>query len=99
MKYTIPLLPVPSQVVSTTIRQQNIILSVYLRNGWLFSNVNINGSDVALGTLVHDRVPIIKKTYLPILGNVSIVDQNGTDDPVYTGLGSRFVATFDDGLV
>ena len=98
MKYTIPLLPVPSQVVSTTIKQQNIVLSLYLRNGWMFADVSINGIDVSHGTIIRNGVPLISQTYRQITGNISIVDQQGIDDPVYTGLGSRFLAIFDDGL-
>jgi hypothetical protein len=37
---------------------------------------------------------MVRETYLGFIGDLSFTDTQGTSDPVYTGLGSRFVLLY-----
>ena len=91
---TVPLQPVPSQTLQTVLNGQNVAISVYQRTTGLYVDTSVNGALVSSAVIARDQVPLVPTAYLGFAGNLLFTDTLGTDDPTYTGLGSRFVLLF-----
>lgn len=95
MPQVIPIQPVPSQIVLVVLGGQNCQINIYLRNESLYVDLNSNGVDMCIGCIALDSVPLDAcNSYDGFQGNIYIVDTQGNDDPVYTGLGSRWVLVY-----
>lgn len=87
----IPISAVPAQVVNVTLSNQSVTLTIRQQRTGLFLTAAVNGVIVRAGVLCHDRVALIRASYLGFPGDLAFVDTQGTSDPDYTGLGSRFI--------
>lgn len=90
----VPLQPVPSQHVKTTLAGQVVNLDVYQRRYGLYINVFVAGV-LEIGAVVCQNLNrIIRDQYLNdevgFAGDFAFVDLQGDNDPVYQGLGTRF---------
>jgi hypothetical protein len=87
----IPLQDVPNQVVSVPLSGQSVQISVYLRGTDLFMDVFVGASvPVIQGVICQNENLIVRNLYLGFQGDFAFFDTEGSDDPVYTGLGTRF---------
>lgn len=85
----IPLEPVPNQRLSLRINDSNFDIEINLRRGNLYISAwrdNVNQA--------HNRV---LRSYAPMGDGFMMVDTEGTQDPTYEQLGSRFLLMKDDG--
>lgn len=87
---SIALQPVPSQQLQVLLGGQNCQISVYLLGETLFVDVISNGSVISLAVRARDVVPLVPTTYLGFVGNLVFTDTQGTSDPTFEGLGSRY---------
>ncbi|MGF6633520.1 phage baseplate plug family protein [Paraburkholderia sp. MM6662-R1] len=87
---TIPLTAKPSQTLTLTLALQNCGLKVYQKNTGLYLDLYVAGRLVMAAVLCRDRVFLVRQAYLGFQGDLVFVDLQGTDDPEYTGLGSRW---------
>ena len=69
-------------------------IAIYQKTTGLFLDLSINGSPVISGVLCHDRVLLVRQSYLGFTGDLMFIDTQWKDDPVYTGLGSRWVLAY-----
>lgn len=60
----------------------------------LFMDVYLNDALVVGGVLCENQNLIIKNTYLGVVGDFAFADTQGSDDPQYTGLGSRWLLIY-----
>lgn len=86
----IPLRAVPAQACSVVLGGQNCQVSVYQKSTGVYLDLRVNHQPVAMAVLCHDRVWLIRETYSGFVGDLTFVDTQGRDDPVYTGFGDRF---------
>lgn len=86
----VPLQAVPSQVVTVTLGNQVTQISVYQRAYGLFVDVSVNNALIIGGVLAENLNRIVRTLYLGFVGDFCFIDNQGTSDPVYTGLGARF---------
>lgn len=90
----VPLQPVPSQHVKTTLSGQIVNLDVYQRRYGLYVNVYVNGVLEVGAVICQNLNRIIRNRYLNELvgfsGDFVFVDTQGSDDPTFQGLGTRF---------
>jgi hypothetical protein len=90
----IPLQAVPSQQLQIVLAGQQVQIAVYTRSTGLYVDTSVNGVDISCGVIARDVVPLVPTTYLGFIGNLIFTDTQGTTDPVYTGLGSRYVLLY-----
>lgn len=90
----IPISAMPSQSLQTTLGGQNCKINIYTLSTGLFLDLFVNNSPILTGIICRDRLKLIRLAYLGFIGDLSFVDTQGTDDPVYTGLGSRFLLMY-----
>lgn len=86
----VPIQPVPSQQLQIVLGGQNVQIAIYQRSTGLYMDVNSNGTDISIAVLAHDIVPMVPTVYYGFLGNLIFVDTQGSTDPVYSGLGTRY---------
>jgi hypothetical protein len=86
----VPLQPIPNQTLQIVLANQNCQLSVYQTPGGLFMDVEVNDAPIKIGTICQNLNRIIRNLYLGFVGDFVFFDNSGTDDPVYSGLGSQF---------
>ena len=95
MNQQIDLSAVPAQKLSVTLNNQDCQISVYQLFTGLFVDLVANGTPIFTCRLANDKVNLARnQAYNGFSGQLFFVDQQGTDDPVYTGLGTRFVLLY-----
>jgi len=90
----IPLAAVASQTLKVVLAQQNCVLNVYQQSTGMYLDVILEGETILTGVLCRDRVRCVRQAYLGFIGDLAFMDTEGTDDPVYSGLGSRWVLMY-----
>jgi hypothetical protein len=86
----IPLQPVPTQATKVVLGGQNVQLLIYQKPQGVFVDINADGVDIVVGIIARDAVPLMCRNYMGFIGNLLFVDTQGSSDPTYDGLGSRF---------
>lgn len=86
----IPLQPAPSQITRIVLGGQNCQINVYQKTQGLFFDLSIEDKDIVVGTICRNWTPLISREYTGFVGNLLFLDINGSDDPYYTGFGTRF---------
>lgn len=86
----IPLQPIPSQSTKVVLGGQNCQLLVYQKPQGVFVDINADGVDIVVGVIARDAVPLVCQDYMGFIGNLLFIDTQGSSDPSYEGLGSRF---------
>lgn len=90
-------IPIPSQKSQTLTAQlagQNVRMNVYQKSTGMFIDVLVNDVLIIGGVICRDRTRIVRSTYLGFIGDVYFADIQGTDDPNWTGLGTRWLLVY-----
>lgn len=90
----IPLQPVPNQTLNILLGVQPTQINLYTKATGMFIDVLVSDVAIIVGTIVEDRNPVVRSVYLGFIGDLMMFDTQGTDDPSYTGLGSRWVLAY-----
>jgi hypothetical protein len=86
----IPLRPIPSQIISVSLSGQPVQIKIYQKMFGLFVDVSVSNQLIIGGVIARNLVKIVRSTYLGFIGDLFFNDGQGTSDPTYTGLGSRY---------
>jgi hypothetical protein len=62
----------------------------------MFFDLAVNGTQIAYAVQCKNQVSLVPTAYLGFAGWLVFFDTQGTDDPIYTGLGSRWVLLYLD---
>lgn len=104
----VPLEALPSQSLQIVLGGQNCALDVYILDGYDFTdstlnttNTNVyldlayNGIEVTETQIcLNQKRLLLNRQYLGFSGDFMFVDTQGTSDPQYQGLGSRYVLLY-----
>lgn len=90
MTSIVPLSPVASQSLSITLDSQRCVMVVRQLSTGMYFDLSVAGTPVVNGMICRDRVSLVREEYLPFKGRLSFIDTQGTSDPEYTGLGTRY---------
>jgi hypothetical protein len=93
----VPLQAVPNQTLFITLNGQNCQLNVYQKDNFgLFMDVYTqSGANLIIaGVLCQYGRFIVISAYLGFIGDFVFIDNLGTSDPVYTGLGSQYTLIY-----
>jgi hypothetical protein len=92
--FYLPVISIPAQVLSTTLAGQRCRLRIYQRSVGLFMDVYVDDVLVIGGVICHNVNLVVRDPYLGFVGDFAFLDQQGADDPYYTGLGTRFLLAY-----
>jgi len=91
MTGVIPLTASKSQILDVVLGGQNIRLDVMQRRTGVFMDVWQNNNLVVSNAICLTNTFIVRAPYLGLPGDFAFIDMQGSDDPDYTGLGSRWL--------
>lgn len=94
MPLVIPVQATPSQEVNAVLNSQQTTLRIYQKSTGMFMDVLLDGALVIGGVICLNDNVIIRSAYLGYLGDFAILDTQGSDDPYFTGLGTRWIVTY-----
>ena len=90
----IPTQSIPSQSLTTSIANQSVFLNIYQKGQLdyyaLYMDVYLSSALIVAGAICLNAHNIIRHAYLGFPGDLAFFDTQAADDPVYTGLGSRW---------
>lgn len=86
----VPLQPVPSQTTQIVLGGQSCVVHVFQLAYGLFVDVYVNDELIVPSVICQNLNRIVRSLYLGFSGDFVFWDAQGSTDPVYTGLGSRF---------
>lgn len=90
----VPLKAIPSQTIQVDLDGQAAQIDVYQKNTGLFVDLYVNNVLVIGGVAALNLNLIVRSAYLGFSGDLIFSDQQGSSDPVYSGLGSRFLLCY-----
>lgn len=90
----IPLAAIPNQTLQVQLGTQPTVLNIYQMAYGLFCDVIVAGETIIAGVTCENLNRIVRSTYLGFVGDLAFVDTQGSTDPVYTGLGTRYLLLY-----
>lgn len=94
----IPLTATPAQTIKVLLNGQDCKISIYQKTTGLFADVFLAGLRIKTAILARDRVALLQSEYLGFVGDLFFKDLQGSADPEYTGLGTRYVLGYQVAL-
>jgi hypothetical protein len=92
----VPLQAVPNQTLQVQLDGQPCIINLYQTAYALFIDLYVGNSLIACGVICENLNRIVRYAYRGFVGDLAFVDTQGSTDPVYTGLGSRYQLLYFD---
>ncbi len=93
----IPLAPVPTQTLSIVLAGQNCAIEVKTLATGLYFSLSNDGTPVCVNTVCRNLARLLlNRGYTGFVGDFVFVDTQGASNPVYTGLGDRFLLIYND---
>jgi len=90
MALVIPIVTLPNQQLQVQLAGQGCNINIYQTSYGLFLDLYSNGVLIVAGVLCKNLTLLVRNAYLGFTGDIGFLDTQGTSDPDYTGLGSRF---------
>lgn len=90
----IPIQAVPSQQVEAVLGSQVCQLGLYQKRTGLFMDVYVSEALIVGGVLCQNLNRIVRDLYLGFSGDLMFLDNQGSSDPDYTGLGARYTLIY-----
>ncbi len=90
----IPVAAKPAQTLNVVLAGQVCKINLYQKSTGLFLDLFVNNVAIVQAAVCLDRVNTIRRAYLGFIGGLVICDTQGVTDPVYSGLGSRYVLIY-----
>ena len=91
----VPVQSMPNQQIQAGLNNQAVTLNVYQNDFGLFMDVYLSGVVVITGVICWNLNLIVRDAYLGFVGDFVWFDTSGNGaDPVFTGIGSRFILLY-----
>lgn len=104
----IPTIKAPYQITTVNLANQRCRIHIYQKEIGvrqargnvmrtktpMFVDLYVNDALVIGGVIGENGNPIVRDTYLGFIGDLQFIDTQRGDDPLYTGLGERWVLTY-----
>lgn len=91
---TVPVSALPAQSFSVVLGEQACAIRLTQKTTGLFMDLSVAGTEVVTGAICRDMVGVVRQAYLGFKGDLVFMDTQGSADPEYTGLGTRFVLMY-----
>lgn len=86
----VPTAAVASQNLQIVLGKQNCQLSIYQKLTGLYMDVYVDQVLIIGGVICQNLNRIVRSLYLGFVGDFVFMDNQGSSDPYYTGLGTRY---------
>ena len=89
--YVIPITNNAAQTMNIVLGGQNCVINLYQKGVNLFFDLTVSGNSLINSRFCLDRNILVFEDYLPFSGQLFFIDMQGTSDPQYQDLGTRYV--------
>ena len=86
----IPIQAVESQSFTVQLAGQAVGINLYQKTYGMFVDIYLNGSLLLAGVICQNLNRIIRDLYFGFIGDFCFIDSVGSNDPFWTGLGTRY---------
>lgn len=86
----IPIQPLPNQTLQVQLGGQSCTIDIAQNAYGLFFSLYVGQALIIGGVVCQNLNRIVRSLYLGFVGDFMFVDGQGSDDPVFTGLGLRW---------
>lgn len=86
----VPVQALSNQTLQVQLTNQPTQINIYQQAYGLFMDVSVGPTPIITGAICQNLNRVIRSAYLGYQGDFAWWDTQGTDDPVYTGLGARW---------
>lgn len=91
----IPLAAVPNQSIDNILDGQSCTIVISTKaEGALYCDLYIDNELIIGGVICENRNRIVRNAYLGFVGDLAFVDLQGSENPVYAGLGTRYFLVY-----
>lgn len=90
----IPVAPTANQTLNVQLAGQNCQLNIYQKAYGLFMDVYVGGTLIIGGVLCQNLNRIVRSLYLGFIGDFTWFDTQGSNDPQYQGIGTRYFLAY-----
>lgn len=91
----VPVTAIASQSFTVQLNGQQCQINLYEKSNYgLFFDLILNGTRIVTAMLCLNGVGLVREAYLGFIGQLAFIDTQGSTDPTYTGLGSRYILTY-----
>jgi hypothetical protein len=91
----VPITAVASQSFTVQLNGQQCQINLYEKASYgLFCDLFVNGTQILSAMICLNCVGLVRQPYLGFIGQLAFIDTQGSTDPTYTGLGSRYILTY-----
>lgn len=87
MSLIVPTQNVPNQVLNVQLANQACTIAIYQKGAYLFLDLSVANVLIVAGVLCENLNRIVRSAYLGFIGDLTFLDNEGSNDPDYTGLG------------
>lgn len=90
----VPTQALPYQTFAVQLAGQPCVLNIYQKTHGLFMDLYVSGILVVGGVICENLNRIVRNSYLGFIGDFVFGDTQGTSDPIYTGLGTKYILVY-----
>lgn len=90
MAYLINIGAEPNQEFEVILSGQKCSINLYQRAGRLYLDLTADGAVIIRGAVCYNNTDILQYRHAGFLGNLRFWDTESANDPVYSGIGTRF---------
>lgn len=90
----IPTQPLQSQTLTVDLGGQPVRINIYQKDTGLYCDIKINDVAILTGVIARESNKMVRDAYLDFVGDLAFYDLEGTDDPQFWGLGTRWVLVY-----
>lgn len=90
----IPISAVPAQNFTVQLGAQNCAISLSQKNTGLFFDLVVDNSPCVNSVICLNLVGLVREAYYGLTGQLAFYDTQGTDDPTWDGLGTRYLLVY-----
>lgn len=94
MTLSVPIQPLPNQQVQCQLGGQACTISIYQQAYGLYADLYVGQTLIIGGVIAENLNRIVRSLYLGFSGDLVFWDTQGVSDPIYTGLGTRFLLVY-----
>lgn len=95
-QYTIPLDALPNQSFSIEIGESDVELEFITRGSFMYMNLKVNEEEKLNGVICLNNTNLLLYPTIGIKGKMYFKDTQGNLDPIYFGLGTRWLLVYED---
>lgn len=90
----IPIISVASQSFMVQLGNQNCSINIYQKRNGLYFDLIVNNVTCVQTVLCLNLVGLVRQPYYGFIGQLAFVDTQGTSDPNYQYLGTRYLLVY-----